>query len=107
MNPSNEISTAQKILSLADNMNSANATALKAELIKYINDLINNDFNALIQLLYRIDVDEHQLKEKLQAEEGSNSATLIAEMIIKRQRQKQELARQFRNIDSTSEEEKW
>ena len=107
MDSSNEISITQKILSLADNMNDTATESLKSELIKYINDLINNDFNALTQLLYRIDVDERQLKEKLEAAKESDSATLIAQMIINRQLQKIKFAKKFNAKDSTSEEEKW
>ena len=107
MNASNEIVTAQKILSLAATINGANTDSIKSELVKYINDLINNDFSALIQLLYRIDVNERELKEKLHANKEADTSTLIAEMIIKRQLQKKDLARKFNNKDSTSEEEKW
>ena len=37
-----------------------------SDLIAYINDCIQHDFNKLVQLLYRIDVSEEKLKYILQ-----------------------------------------
>jgi len=58
------------------------------QLISLVNELINTDFHALVQLLYRIDVDEKKLKQLLKEHEGVNAASIIAGLIIKRQVQK-------------------
>lgn len=50
--------------------------------VQYIQHLINTDFEQLVQLLYRIDVDESKLKQMLQTPESS--ATVIAQSIINR-----------------------
>lgn len=55
---------------------------LLAEFTKYIQHLIENDFEKLVQLLYRIDVDESKLKQMLQTQESS--AAVIAQSIIRR-----------------------
>lgn len=53
-----------------------------------VNDLINNDFERLISLLYRIDVSEEKLKTILKQNVSAHSADLIARLIIERQLQK-------------------
>lgn len=88
MEPSNEILTVNKIFDLANDINQENNDSIKGCLIILINELINNNFSSLVQLLYRIDIDENKLKETLKQQEGFDSASVIAEMIIKRQLQK-------------------
>jgi hypothetical protein len=60
----------------------------KAELATYINDLIVHDFNKLISILYRIDVDEEKLKRVLKENKDKDAGIVIAELIIERQSQK-------------------
>jgi hypothetical protein len=55
-----------------------------SELIAYINDCIQHDFNKLVQLLYRIDVSEVKLKSILQLNPNEDAAKLIAAVIIER-----------------------
>jgi len=54
------------------------------DLIAYINDCINHDFNKLVQLLYRIDVSENKLKTILHSNPTEDAAKLIAAVIIER-----------------------
>jgi hypothetical protein len=54
------------------------------DLIAYINDCINHDFNKLVQLLYRIDVSEQKLKTILQSHPNEDAAKLIAAVIVER-----------------------
>jgi hypothetical protein len=54
------------------------------DLITYINDCIQHDFNKLVQLLYRIDVSEEKLKYILQLNPNEDAAKLIAAVIIER-----------------------
>jgi hypothetical protein len=55
-----------------------------SDLIAYINDCIQYDFNKLVQLLYRIDVSEEKLKYILQLNPNEDAAKLIAAVIIER-----------------------
>jgi len=55
-----------------------------SDLIAFINDCIKNDFNKLVQLLYRIDVSEEKLKSILQSHPNEDAAKLIAAVIIER-----------------------
>jgi hypothetical protein len=79
---------------------------LKLALSGYINYLISNDFNKLMRILYRVDVSEKTLKINLQKQE-SNPGTIIADMIIERQLQKNKIRNQFKSNDDIPENEKW
>lgn len=58
------------------------------KLVDIINHLISNDFERLVSILYRIDVDEKQLTDLLKKDESNNSGKIIADLIIQRQLQK-------------------
>lgn len=81
--------------------------ALRDKLIFYINYLLLNDFNQLIQLLYRVDVDETKLKACLAGNPGEDAAVLIADMLIDRQIRKQKDRDSFTTGDQPPEDEKW
>ena len=73
-----------------------------------INDLIKNDFHHLVQILYRLDVNEAKLKQVLRDNPNEDAGKIIAALIIERQLQKIESRRQsIQQNDSFSEEEKW
>ena len=55
-----------------------------SDLLGFINDCIQNDFNKLVQLLYRIDVSEEKLKTILQSNPNEDAANLITAVIIER-----------------------
>jgi hypothetical protein len=72
------------------------AKDLENNLAVYINELIDKDFNKLINLLYRIDISEQKLKIALQNEDKTiSSSKTIAKLIIERQLQKLEFRKKF------------
>lgn len=78
------------------------AEDLENNLAVYINELIDKDFNKLVNLLYRIDISEEKLKLALQNEDKKNSSgKTIAKLIIERQLQKLEFRKMFgkKNIE--------
>ncbi len=79
----------------------------KADLSKAINYLIETDFYSLIQLLYRIDINENKLKETLRNNTDKNAGDIIADMIIERQQQKQVLRNMFKQQNKPSDEDAW
>lgn len=81
----------------------ANIEALEAILADRINRMITDDFNGLIQLLYRVDVSEPNLKKILRENAGTDAGLLIARLILERQWQKIETRRQFGGQSRTSE----
>lgn len=68
---------------------------LETILAEKINTLINEDFASLVQLLYRIDVNEAKLKTLLRENTGSDADRLIARLILERQWQKIETRRKY------------
>jgi len=83
-------------------------TGIKEMLSAHVNYLITNNFNLLVSLLYRIDVNEAKLKSFLKDNPGEDAGRIISELIIERQLQKIKARQQFNKGDSTiSEEEAW
>ena len=79
----------------------------RIQLTNAIAELLRNDFSRLIQILYRLDVNEEKLKRQLKANQEVEAAEIIAEMIIERELQKLETRKKFGGQENTSEEEKW
>lgn len=79
-----------------------------AFLAEKINELLNSDFQRLVSILYRMDINESKLRALLQNNPDINAGILIAEMMVERESQKiksrRESSRRDNNID---EEEKW
>jgi len=82
---------------------------IKERLTEYINDLIDHNFNKLVNLLYKIDVSESRLKRLLDKTSGNNAGDIIAELIIERQIEKIKSREQFTSRDPgrIDESEKW
>lgn len=69
---------------------------LLEKLVIFINHLIQNDFQKLVSLLYKIDVDERKLKRILRENPGKDAADIIANLIIERELQKTETRKLFK-----------
>ena len=73
-----------------------------------INELIENDFSRLVQLLYSIDVSEQKLKSLLKENPDTDAGRIIALLILERQKQKLQSKEIFRqNPEHDDSEEKW
>jgi ABC-type antimicrobial peptide transport system ATPase subunit len=81
---------------------------IKEKISGHINYLIQEDFQKLIFILYRIDISEDKLKLLLK-DSPLNAADIITELIIERQLQKIASRRFYNNKgnDSVDENEKW
>ena len=85
-----------------------NDPALFQNLCAYINDLIAHDFERLVSILYRIDVNEKKIKQMLQEQQGVDAAETIAGLIIERQLQKLKSRRENRlDQEGVDSEERW
>jgi len=89
-----------------------NLSALKSgqreQLAAALNDCILTDFDKLLQLLYRLDIDEMKLRSLLKDIPGKDAGIIIADLIIERQVQKIKSRQQFSQRDNDiSEEDKW
>lgn len=63
---------------------------LKRELIKIVRYLLDNDFNRLLNALYRIDVSEQKVNNIIEKTPPDEIANTLAEAILKREMKKVE-----------------
>jgi hypothetical protein len=77
------------------------------ELSTYINQLIKDDFPQLIQLLYRLDVNEEKLKNILKEKPEEDSGKIIVSLMIERQILKLKARLQDHDKPATDTEERW
>ncbi|NMM48209.1 hypothetical protein [Marinigracilibium pacificum] len=63
-----------------------------------IERLLDNDPNYLVNLLYRIDVPEHQFKKALEAPGLMAKSELLAKMVIERELKKIETRKRFSHL---------
>ena len=82
---------------------------MRLQLQAVVNKMIIEDFQHLVNILYRIDVNERKLKYLLQENVGADAAVIIADLIIERQLEKIKSRSQFspQQDDSIPDEEKW
>jgi hypothetical protein len=77
-------------------------------LAEKITAMIDGDFSALVQLLYRVDVDESRLRLLLRENEASEAGGLIARLMLERLWQKILTRRAFNSrSEASGEEERW
>ena len=108
MQQENELSLPEKILAVSNLIDKKDDEELHQKLVVLINELINKDFHALVQLLYRIDVYEKKIRLCLNRNSNEDAASIIADLIIDRQLEKMESRKKFsKNQNRESEEEKW
>lgn len=53
-----------------------------------VQELIDNDFEKLLLVLYRLDISEKKVKTALEVEGAENAANSIAKLILEREREK-------------------
>jgi len=96
------------VIQLAEQVAQQSAGDDLNRLTEQIRQLINEDFNALVSLLYRQDVSEHKLRTLLAEQPGADAAVLITGLLVERMAQKIKSRQAFSRRDpSIPDEEKW
>lgn len=73
-----------------------------------LNQLIIQDFESLVQLLYRVDVPEKKVRQLLRQQPGTDAGLLLAELLIARQREKAATRKRFKTGDGDiPAEDRW
>ena len=73
-----------------------------------VNELIQKDFQKLVNILYRLDVSEPKLRYMLKMHSEEDAGKIIATLIVERELQKIKTRQQFRKKDDEiDEDEKW
>jgi hypothetical protein len=80
---------------------------LRELIAQRVNELIGTDFQKLVAILYRIDVNETRLKRLLQEHKGIDTGFIIADLIIERQREKIRSRQSNSGQHPQGDEEKW
>ncbi len=68
----------------------------KTYLIERLTDMLDNNFNLLVNTLYRIDISEQKLAELFGGKNRENIPEKLADLIIERQIQKIHFRKQYR-----------
>ena len=97
----------EELVNLNYQLTALQKSGMKEQLTIYINHLLLHDFNKLVQILYRADVDEKKLKELLQQGKDTDAAIIIADLLIQRQEEKVKTKEAFKSNDSIPDEDKW
>ena len=77
------------------------------QLAAFLNELILHHFDVLVQLLYRVDVPEQQVKSLLQEQPAADAGVLLATLLLKRQKEKEALRTRFKKDQDIPDEERW
>lgn len=107
MDAGKNISASDKIITATNSIIHNPTNDFREQLTHLINELINDDFNALVQLLYRIDVSETKLKNLLNQQKDIDASSIIADLIIERQLQKIATKKQFSGGGNQEPEDSW
>ncbi len=84
------LSAVVRSFDLQKNVDDETEDAQFSAVVSFIDDLIRNDFNRLLSILYRVDISELKLKKKLaeNKEKDIPSAEVIAQLLIEREQEK-------------------
>jgi hypothetical protein len=108
MQSQDQSSLSSKIISAVNSLDQITNVKMREELISLINELINEDFQSLIQLLYRIDVNEKKIRLYLEENSDKDAASVLADLIIERQLQKIESRKKYTYKNNADDhDEKW
>lgn len=85
----------------------ARQETIKQQLATYLNDLLQHDFQTLVQLLYRVDVSEKKVKALLTEKPTEDAGNLLADLLIERQLEKAAARQNFSSPPPGTDEERW
>ncbi|WP_347158325.1 hypothetical protein [Pontibacter chitinilyticus] len=93
------ISTTRRLQQVfeVDNLPATDQEALCYKVARVVAHLLHTDMNRLLHILYRIDVEEQQVKQAMIADDTETIAERIARLIVKRELQKARLRQQYSN----------
>ena len=80
---------------------------IRARLAQHLNDLLLHDFAALVQVLYRVDVPEANVKTVLQQNPGTDAGELLADLLLQRMKEKEAVRKKFPTPPPQADEERW
>ena len=103
----NDIEQIEQLLNQNKQLSVVQKEKLRDQLVNLINHLLLNDFNKLVQVLYRVDVSEQKLKELLQKNQTTDAAVIITDLLIERQEEKIKIKNSFKSDTDISDDDRW
>ena len=97
----------EKALNKINTTDTATREKVLRALTNLVAELIEKDFARLVQVLYRMDVEEEKLKKAFAENVGKDAATIIAELILQRHLQKLQTRAENKKPSPPSAEECW
>ena len=102
----------EAILKIEERLDVISGTTVFEEKIKSlatrVNELLNNDFQKLISVLYRMDINENKLRRLLEENKDTDAGLIIAHLMIEREAQKIKSRRESSaNDKDIMDEERW
>jgi len=76
-------------------------------LINRINELIQFNFQQMVLVLYRVDVNEEKLRYLLKENGEEDAASIIADLLIERQEEKIKIKNSFKSDTDISDDDRW
>jgi hypothetical protein len=84
-------------LHLQEEIKGESDTEKLERLASYLNDLVLNNFNHLVSILYRIDVSEQKVRLALaQNPQNKTAGQIIAKLLLEREAEKIEFRKKFK-----------
>ena len=96
MKSPDKIPVPDQLFYLVSNFEKKPDDEIKQKITGLIRELINNNFTSLVELLYRVDIDERRIEGNPKSHLHADSASVIADLIISRQLQKISIKKQFK-----------
>ena len=103
----NDIEQIEQLLNQNKQLSVEQKEKLRDQLVNLINHLLLNDFNGLVQVLYRVDVSEQKLKKLLQKNQTTDAAVIITDLLIERQEEKIKIKNSFKSDTDISDDDRW
>lgn len=97
----------QSLTRLGQSLTLSESEALKTQMIEQVNWMILHRFERLVQMLYRLDIDEKKLRSLLAENSDVDAAALITQLIIQRELQKAASRKNTPPANDLSGEEPW
>ena len=88
-------------------INSIDEEKLKEWLSERISYLLEYDFQCLLQVLYRVDINEEELRQSIASMSNLDSVTIICDMIIKREKSKIVSRKRYKSNHRADDVESW
>ena len=103
----NDIMFIQDTLAKAFDLAPMGGEDWQAAVARAINQLIEKDFSGLVNILYRLDVNEQKVREVLRNNPGSDAGALIAGLVIERLLEKCKTRKNHPPTGNIPDDEKW